>query len=73
MFSFGRFSSHDALIGFLHDTVIGYLDLKKKKILSEVLVENGMWFRNKKRMKLFESCLKDKTRRRLYIRSSFDF
>lgn len=33
LFSFGRFSSHDALIGFLHDTVIGYLDLKKKKNL----------------------------------------
>lgn len=31
LFSFGRFGSHDALIGFLHDTVIGCLDLKKKK------------------------------------------
>lgn len=33
LFSFGGFSSNDALIDFLHDRVVGYLDLK---ILTEV-------------------------------------
>lgn len=42
MFSFGRFSRSDALVDFLHDRVIGYVDIKKN--IDKGLVDSGMGF-----------------------------